>query len=202
AATCVVAQWPASARTYVDNVHTFCPREYAYAYDESSGALQTCPTGANYTVTFCPSGGGTTPPPPAIDPTPSYNVVNQGNNKCVDDRDFGTANGSVVQQWTCNTGGQFNQEWQFIPTDSGFYRVMVRTASFLGWDVTGGPGATGNGVKIQLWGVGSPAGTNQQWKPESMGGGFWRFRARHSNRCLDVPGQNTNDGTQLQQWDC
>src|SRR5258706_378252 len=58
AATCVVANWAASAQTYVNNVHTYCPREYAYAYDENSGgALQTCATGASYTITFCPAGG-------------------------------------------------------------------------------------------------------------------------------------------------
>jgi hypothetical protein len=202
--TCVVSQWALSARAYVDNIHTFCPREYAYAYDEGSGALQTCPTGANYTVTFCPAGGATPPPPPppAIDPSRWYNVINQGNGKCVDDTGFGTTNGTRVQQWDCNPSGQFNQEWQFTPTSDGYYRVMVRTASWLGWDVTGGPGATGIGIKIQLWGVGNPAGTNQQWRPESMGNGFWRFRARHSNMCLDVPGQNPVNGLQLQQWDC
>jgi hypothetical protein len=53
--TCVVSDWAASAQTYVSNVHNFCPRQYSYAYDEiSGGALHTCPTGANYTITFCP----------------------------------------------------------------------------------------------------------------------------------------------------
>jgi hypothetical protein len=57
--TCVVANWAASAQTYVNNIHNSCPREYSYAYDENSGgALQTCATGSNYTITFCPSGGG------------------------------------------------------------------------------------------------------------------------------------------------
>jgi hypothetical protein len=55
AATCVVANWGAAAKTYVHNVHTYCPRSYAFAYDESSGALQTCSTGINYTLTFCPN---------------------------------------------------------------------------------------------------------------------------------------------------
>lgn len=60
--TCVVANWSATAQTYVNNVHSLCPREYSYAYDENAGgALQTCPTGSDFTITFCP-GGGTTPP--------------------------------------------------------------------------------------------------------------------------------------------
>jgi hypothetical protein len=55
--TCVVANWTASAQSYVNNVHSLCPREYSYAYDENAGgALQTCPTGSDFTITFCPSG--------------------------------------------------------------------------------------------------------------------------------------------------
>jgi len=66
-ATCVVANWTASAQTYVNNVHAFCPREYSYAYDEAAGgALQTCPTGASYTITFCPGGSVTSPPNVAL----------------------------------------------------------------------------------------------------------------------------------------
>jgi hypothetical protein len=61
--TCVVASWTASAQTYVNNIHAQCPREYSYAYDENAGgALQTCPTGSNFTITFCPAGSA--PPPP------------------------------------------------------------------------------------------------------------------------------------------
>jgi hypothetical protein len=62
-ATCVVSNWTASAQTYVNNLHSFCPREYSYAYDETAGgALQTCATGSSYTITFCPAGSGTPPP--------------------------------------------------------------------------------------------------------------------------------------------
>ena len=69
--TCVVANWTAVAQTYVNNIHSLCPREYSYAYDENAGgALQTCPTGSNFTITFCP--GGTAPPPP---PPPATNIA-------------------------------------------------------------------------------------------------------------------------------
>lgn len=64
--TCVVANWTAVAQTYVNNIHAQCPREYSYAYDENAGgALQTCPTGSNFTITFCPGGTAPPPPPPA-----------------------------------------------------------------------------------------------------------------------------------------
>jgi hypothetical protein len=210
-ATCVVANWAGFAQNYVNNIHGACPRQYAYAYDEGSGALHTCPTGPNYTITFCPSGGGTPPPPPpppppggtvtSINSSAWYQVINTNSGRCTDDAGWSQANGARVIQWTCGAG-QANQQWQFVPTSGGYYRVMVRHATWLGWDVTGGPGATGQGVPVQLWGVGSPAGNNQQWLPQHLGNGIWRFVARHSGRCLDVPSSSTANGVQLQQWTC
>jgi hypothetical protein len=135
-----------------------------------------------------------------ISTTAWYNVVNQNSNRCADAAASGTANGTRVQQWACGAGQ--NQQWQFRPTDSGFYRIVVRHASTLGLDVTGGPGATGTGVKVQLWTVGAAPGANQQWQPVSLGNGQYRLVARHSSKCLDVPGASLGDGVQLQQWDC
>ena len=74
AQTCNVSQWPESAQAYVNNIHAACPREYAYAYVDTVG-LHTCPTGASYTITFCPSGGGGGGG--GISPTAWYNVINQ-----------------------------------------------------------------------------------------------------------------------------
>lgn len=179
----VGGNWPGSpngstpfpARLYVD---------YVRVYEQGSGG----------------GGGGTGGGGGGISPTAWYTVQNQNSSMCVDQAGWGTANGTHVIQWPCHLG--YNQQWQFRPTDSGYYNVVPRTAEYLTWDVTGGAGATGNGVKVQLWSFGGSGGPNQQWKPESLGGGNWRFRARHSNRCLDVPGSSTAAGVQLQQWNC
>ena len=55
--TCVVADWPATAQSYVNNIHNSCPGDYSYAYDDQT-SLHACPSGSgtNYTVTFCPNG--------------------------------------------------------------------------------------------------------------------------------------------------
>jgi beta-glucanase (GH16 family) len=143
---------------------------------------------------------GTGTPPGGISPTTWYRVQNTNSALCVDQAGGSTANGTRVQQSPCQGG--LNQQWQFRPTDNGYYNVVPRTATFLTWDVTGGAAATGNGVKVQLWSFGGSGGPNQQWRPESLGSGRWRFRARHSGRCLDVPGASTAPGLQLQQWDC
>ncbi|EAU84098.2 hypothetical protein CC1G_06960 [Coprinopsis cinerea okayama7 len=50
------ATCPASGVQFYSYFKNNCPRAYAYAYDEPSGALLTCPGSAraDYTVTFCP----------------------------------------------------------------------------------------------------------------------------------------------------
>jgi endoglucanase len=127
-----------------------------------------------------------------------YNIVNQNSSQCADAAGWGTANGTALQQYTCGSQ-QHNQEWQFTPTSNGYYTVTNRNAPLV-WDVTGGQGATGTGVKIQLWSSGS--GTNQQWMPVPLGNGYYKFVVRNSGLCLDTPGASTTPGTQLQQWTC
>jgi hypothetical protein len=134
---------------------------------------------------------------PAIDPTAWYNVINQNSGACVDATGFGTTNGTKIQQWACGNG-QVNQEWQFHPTDSGFYEVVSRGAPGEGWDVTNR--GTTNGSLIQLWAPGG--GTNQQWQPVTNANGNVTFVGRGSGRCLDVPGASTANGVQLQIFDC
>src|SRR5258706_14558328 len=206
AATCVVANWAASAQTYVNNVHTYCPREYAYAYDENSGgALQTCATGASYTITFCPaggSGGGPTPTPAptstrgGISTTTWYSVINRNSAKCVDARAAGTAHGTAIQPHTCNNTKA--PQYQFQATSSGYYRVNNRNNSAQVWDVSGV--STADNALIHLWSY--VCGNNQQWLPVSEGGGYYHFVARHSGKCLDVPAASTADSVQLVQYTC
>jgi endoglucanase len=126
-----------------------------------------------------------------------YNVINQNSGACVDATGFGTTNGTTVQQWACGNQ-QSNQEWQFQPTDSGFFKVVSRGAPVEAWDATNF--GTTNGTLIQLWQFGG--GTNQQWQPVPLGNGNFKFVGRASGRCLDVPGASTANGVQLQIYDC
>jgi hypothetical protein len=154
------------------------------------------------------SGGGSTGlgtgSTATISATAWYNVVNTNSNLCLDANGWGTANGTVVQQYTCGAA-QTNQEWQFQPTDSGYYRVVNRNAynasgANVVWDVTGGPWATAEKIAIELW---SYAGnTNQQWMPVPLGNGAYKFVARNSSKCLDVRSAAMAVSTPLQQYDC
>jgi glucosylceramidase len=168
----------------------------AYSYTvKATDAAGNVSAASNSVSVTTGSGGGTGP----IDSTKWYTVKNVNSGKCVDDAAGSTANGAAVQQWTC-TAGSTNQQWQFQPTDSGYYKVVSRNSATAAWDVTGGSGA-GDGAKIQLWAYGS--GTNQQWRPTAGTGGTYTLNPRSgTGRCLDVTDVSTADGARLQQWTC
>lgn len=175
------------------NSHSFNVSENGQSFSYTLPAKAV----ATFTWPALTSGGGGTG---GISSSAWYQVVNDNSGKCVDDTSGATANGTAVQQWSC-TSGNNNQEWQFQPTDSGYYKVVTRNATSEAWDVTGGSGATADGTPIQLWSYGG--GTNQQWKPTLQSNGSYTFTARNSgSECLDVTGRSTANGTQLQQWTC
>ncbi|MEV4266040.1 ThuA domain-containing protein [Kribbella sp. NPDC049584] len=141
-------------------------------------------------------GGGTTPPVDQPSPTAWYQLANKGNGKCVDARAAGVANGTVIQQYTCN--GTQAQQFQFQPTSGGFTRVNDRNDATKVIDVTGVSAADNAG--LQLWTYSN--GNNQQWQAVSEGSGYFHFVSRFSSKCLTVPGGSTADSTQLVQLTC
>lgn len=152
------------------------------------------------------AGVGSTPPtsqPPSpspsggtVSPTAWYSIVNKNSAKCVDARAAGTANGTAIQQYTCNNTNA--QQYQFQSTDGGFVRINNRNNSSQVLDVTNV--STADSALIQLWSYGG--GNNQQWQPVSEGSGWYHFVSRLSGKCLDVPAASTADSVQLQQYTC
>ncbi|MFB7969928.1 RICIN domain-containing protein [Streptomyces rubiginosohelvolus] len=166
--------------------------------DNGRSLAYTLPAGAVATLTWDGSGGTTEPPVGSIDPAAWYQVRNANSGACLDAADWGTANGTALQQWACGTGA--NQGWQFRPTDSGNYQVVNRHNA-KAWDVDGGPGATADGTRVHLWSY--EGGVNQQWRPEALtGAGQYRFVARHSGKCLAVDNSSTSNGARLSQQPC
>ncbi|MFI2779457.1 RICIN domain-containing protein [Streptomyces sp. ALB3] len=165
--------------------------------DNGRSLAYTLPAGAVATFVWDGTGGTGEPPAGPVDPATWYQVRNSNSGACLDAADWGTADGTALQQWACGTGA--NQSWQFRPTGDGNYQVVNRHNAKV-WDVDGGPGATGNGTRVHLWAYGG--GSNQQWKPEPAGGGQYRFTARHSGKCLTVAGSSTADGARLSQQPC
>jgi Glycosyl hydrolase family 12/Ricin-type beta-trefoil lectin domain len=147
------------------------------------------------------TGGGPTPtrPPtatPTTAPAGAGTIVNKNSGKCVDAAAAGTANGTVVQQFTCN--GTNAQRWSRIATDSGYFRIGNSNSTNQVINIAGPSTADGALASLQTYG----GGTNQQWLPVSEAGGFVHLIVRNSGKCLDVPAASTADGVQLQQFTC
>lgn len=142
-------------------------------------------------------GGTTTPPDPGtISPTAWYAVTNKASGKCIDARAAASANGTVVQQYSCN--GSAAQQFQFQPTADGFTRVNSNLNPAQVVDVTGI--STAENAGVQLWSY--AGGANQQWQPVSEGSGYYHFVNKNSTKCLTVPGGSTADSVQLAQTTC
>jgi hypothetical protein len=137
------------------------------------------------------TGAGATSPPST---TTWYSVFNVGNTECVDTTSATKTSGTAVDHSPC-TAGAASQQWQLIPTDSGYFQVVNRAAPTLNWDVDGGPTATADLVNVKLWTWAN--GTNQQFKMVPMGGGRFEIVARHSDKCFD-----TYQTAQVHQYSC
>ncbi len=124
----------------------------------------------------------------------TYTVVNAGSGKCVDSRSAATANGTAVQQYSCNSTAA--QQWTFTATSGGYYQVGGSGSPAQVWDVTNV--STADSALVQLWLYGG--GTNQQWQAVLEPGGYWHFVNMSSQKCLTASG--SGDGTQLTQVTC
>ncbi|MFJ5259757.1 RICIN domain-containing protein, partial [Streptomyces sp. NPDC088387] len=129
-------------------------------------------------------------------PTGASTVVNSGSGKCLDARSAATANGTVVQQYACNSSTA--QQWTFTTTSDGYVRINNGNNANQVVDVSNV--STADNALVHLWAYGG--GTNQQWLPVDEGGGAYHFVNRNSGKCLDVPSASTADSVQLVQYTC
>jgi glucose/arabinose dehydrogenase/PKD repeat protein len=106
--------------------------------------------------------------------------------KCLDISGAGTADGTKIQLYTCNS--TVAQNW----SKSG--QVLRNPSSGKCLDVAGG--ATANGTKAQLWTCNGTAAQN--WVAQSDG----TLKNPQSGRCLDVSEVKSTDGQQIHIWDC
>ncbi|MFD6324297.1 lectin [Streptomyces sp. NPDC058442] len=116
---------------------------------------------------------------------PRTGEVRGGNGKCLDVANAGTADGTGVQVWTCNTSAA--QRWTVA--DDGTLRALGKCL-----DVSGGGSADGS--RVQLWtcnGTGA-----QKWAAQPDG----TVRNPQSGKCLDASGGTWNDGTPVHLWTC
>jgi hypothetical protein len=126
-----------------------------------------------------------------------FTFVNANSGKCLDAAAASSANGTAVQQYTCNATTA--QQWELLPAaDAGYYEIVNNNAPQPAIDVDGPSAATG--AKIHLWSNGG--WSSQEWQPVQESGGSYHFVSHYSGLCLDVPSASTADAVQLQQYTC
>ena len=119
-----------------------------------------------------------------------FEVVNQSSGLCATAAGGSTANGTAVQQSACT--GAASQLWKFVPTSvSGYYDVVNDNAQAQDetWNITGGTGATGQGVPLQIWNYGGTGNTNALFSAKLGSSGHYTFTADNSGLCIDAPFQ-------------
>ncbi len=124
------------------------------------------------------TGGGTTTPP-----TGGGGTITGYGGKCVDVAGASSANGTVVDLYTCN--GTNAQQWT---STSGTLRALGKCL-----DVASA--GTANGSRVQLYDCNGTGA--QQWTASGS-----RLLNAASGKCLDATGPSSADGTPLQIWTC
>ncbi|WP_372405855.1 glycoside hydrolase family 19 protein [Streptomyces luteireticuli] len=123
-------------------------------------------------------------------PAPVAHAASSGsftglNGKCLDLPNGNTANGTPVQIWDCNGGG--NQNWS-IEGD----QIKV-----LGKCLDANANGTADGTKVQVWDCNGTGA--QRW---TYNAGTRDVVNYNANKCLDVAGWNSGNGTNTQLWTC
>ena len=104
--------------------------------------------------------------------------------KCVDVNGAGSADGTKIQLWTCNSGT--NQQWT---RNGSTLRALGKCMGVAG-------GATADGSLVQLSTCTGTGGQN--WTAGANGS----LVNAGSGKCLDANGGSSADGTQLIIWSC
>ncbi|WP_328437052.1 PQQ-dependent sugar dehydrogenase [Streptomyces sp. NBC_00444] len=107
------------------------------------------------------------------------------NGKCLDVDNAGTADGTKIQIYTCNTSAA--QRWTVA--DDGSLKALGKCL-----DIS--EGASADGTKIQLYTCNNTGA--QKWTAQPDG----TVRNPQSGKCLDASGDTWNDGTAVHLWTC
>ncbi|MFG2936959.1 RICIN domain-containing protein [Streptomyces sp. NPDC048282] len=138
---------------------------------------------ANFSVT-----AGTVP-----DLSGTYKIVSARSGKVVDAIGAGTANGTLIDQWTSHGGT--NQQWTPALNSAGHYTV-TGVGSGKALDI---PNATtSSGTQLELY---TPNGAvNQQWLVAPTNNGNYTIESRSDGYLLDLYAASTSNGAAIDQW--
>jgi alpha-L-fucosidase 2 len=121
----------------------------------------------------------------------NYRLVAQHSGKAADINGASTAAGALLIQW--QTGSGLNQQFDFLPSDGGYYRIRARHSGLV-------LQVAGNGTGADITQQTDTDATGQQWRVEDQGGGVVSLVNRQSGLAMDVWQASTADGARISQW--
>jgi alpha-L-fucosidase 2 len=140
--------------------------------------------------TYRATGSGT---PPPSDPQPGvyYRLTAAHSGKMAEIAGASTAAGALLQQWAA-TGG-LNQQFDFIDSGGGFYRIRARHSGLV-------LQAAGTGTGANITQQPDSNAMSQQWRVVDQGSGVVSLVNRQSSLAMDVWSVSTADGARISQW--
>ena len=120
-----------------------------------------------------------------------YRLVAQHSGKLADISGASTAAGARLQQWQA-TGGT-NQQFDFLDSGSGYYRIRARHSGLVLQVANSGTGA-------DITQQSDANATTQQWRAVDQGGGVVSLVNRQSSLSMDVWSASTANGARISQW--
>jgi alpha-L-fucosidase 2 len=126
-----------------------------------------------------------------VEPGVNYRLVAQHSGKAADINGASTAAGAALIQWQTSSG--LNQQFDFLPSDGGYYRIRARHSGLVLQIASNSSGAD----------ISQQPDTNaasQHWRVVDHGGEVISLVNRQSSLAMDVWQASTADGARISQW--
>jgi len=126
-----------------------------------------------------------------------YQIINRYSFKALEIAGWGSANGSLADQWAYGAGQ--NQQFKVQSTGNGSYLLIPQHTSGKCLEVYGWSGS--NGGTVDIWSYSGTGGNNQNWLIQPTDNGYYKIINVNSGKALDLNGFSLSDGGTVDQWD-
>jgi hypothetical protein len=124
----------------------------------------------------------------------TYKIINRNSGLALDDYNWGTGNGSKVDQWSYSGGA--NQKWNITYLGNGTYKIQN---VYSGLVLDDNAWNTANGAVIDQWSVSGTPAANCQWIFTATDSGYYTISpADAPGSCVDIPYASTSNGAFIQ----
>ncbi|NOU69814.1 DUF4982 domain-containing protein [Paenibacillus sp. LMG 31461] len=124
----------------------------------------------------------------------TFNLTVQNSQLRMDVNGGSTSDGAKIIQWSAGTG--LNQQWKFIKTDTGYYKIISQSSSKA---LVVQNASTVDGAGIIQNSYTQDTVYNDEWSVVDVGDGFYQLKNRGSDKVIEMPGSSGAGGVQFVQ---